>query len=491
MNQAPPAPAAARERVRSTERVESPSGPLARKLFRARPLLERLGLRAPAAAREHSMLMRLRERGLPVPEPVALRLRGGPRGEDVLETRWMEGARDLAAAWSGGALDPGRRRRIARELGSLVRALHDAGVVHHDLHAGNVLWSPAGGLALVDFHRAGGAGDSVRDLLALDHFFHRRARAAEKLRFLRSYGGAWWPAGRAARRARLAELAARAAASRHAFLVHHERRCDGGGRAFERVGAGGWRGAGRREWSARLLAEIGGDPESCARSRGRLVHAGGGAELWRLESASLPFPLAIKLLDDRGAWKRALRGSRARRAWRNLFRLEMAELDPPRAVAWLASPGRAGAPRSVLVTEFLDGLPMLHDHVAAAGVAAAWPLLEELARALARMHDEGLSHRDLKAENLLVDAAAGRCRFVDADGVRRLRRVGPDRVARDLARLNASFRDLRTVTWRHRRRFLAAYRGARRHDRPATRELLRAIARLTTRKWNQATNDPR
>jgi len=482
VNQAPPAPAAP-ARVRTTERVDSSSGPLARKLFRRGGLLDRLGLRPCAAAREHASLARLRALGLPVPEPVAFEPGGGPRGEDLLATRWIEGSSDLASLTADDGPDRRQRRHLARRLGELVRALHDAGAVHRDLHAGNVLVRPDGSLALVDFHRARFTTSQAlrkRDVLALAHHFLSRSTTGERLRFARAYGAGcetWTEA---------------ALCSRLAFQLHHEKRCLGGGRAFVHIkgngGAGSrvGRGVARREWDAAAIARLAPDPEGTARSHGRLVHAGGDAELWRVELDGLPFPLAVKLFRDRGPLKRWLRGSRARRAWRNLFRLGMAGVATPRTVLFLESSPLSAAPRSILVTEFVDGASMLHDRIARSGVAPLWPQLDDLAGTLARMHDEGLCHRDLKAENLLVPPS-GPIVLVEADGVRRRRRVDLERAARDLMRLNASFRDAARVTWRDRLRFLAGYVRARRFDRPGRRELARAIMVRTAIKWLDAT----
>jgi tRNA A-37 threonylcarbamoyl transferase component Bud32 len=330
-------------------------------------------------------------------------------------------------------------------------------------------------LHLVDFHRArlsSSARARRADVLALGHRFLAGASAGERLRFCRGYGD---------EAARWLEPALR---SRLAFQLHHEKRCDGAGRAFERVRLAGARGVARREPEAAALVvaleRLGGrDPAAIAalaRAHGRLVHEGGAAQLWRVDLPGLAAPLAFKLFDDRGPLKRLLRGSRARRAWRNLFRLEMAGVPTARALLFLEGPALSLAPRSLLVARFVDDAAP-----PAPGLPAAREL--ELARLLARLHDEGLSHRDLKAENFLVPRDAGPIRLVDGDGVRRRRRVDPEVAARDLMRLNASFPDLAAPSTRRRLAFLAAYRRARRLEPPGLDLLARAIARRTAAKW--------
>ena len=460
MNHAPPEP-----RIRSTTRAETARGSVARKSYR-RSGLERLGLRRPAALREQAMLVFLRAAGVPVPEPLTLTL--GEKNGDTLELRWIDGTVTLDQAWEQA--EPRRRRRLARELGTLLRRFHDSGVIHRDLHAGNVLVGADGVLTLIDFHRArrnGSKSARAVDLCALGHHFLSRTRASDRLRFLRAYGAEPRALERAALR------------SRFAFQRHHERRCDGSGRAFLRLARGVLRvDEHDRELAGRLwLGGLG---------SGRAIHSGGDARSTRVDDARLPFPLFVKAFDDRGSWKRLLRGSRARRAWRNLFRLAMAGLPTPRTVAFTENAGASLRPSSLLVTEFVPRAETLLAHVTRGGVKTAWPRLEALAAALARLHDEGLSHRDLKAENLLVPEGAGPIVFIDADGVTRRGLVAPERAARDLMRLNASFRDARTVTWRDRLAFLVAYRRARVLFRPRRRDLWRATARMTRAKWQNA-----
>ena len=75
-----------------------------------------------------------------------------------LATRWCDGLSLAAAAAERLALPPARRReaqrRLALELVAAYERLHRAGVVHGDVHPGNVLVSPDGAVTLVDFGSA-------------------------------------------------------------------------------------------------------------------------------------------------------------------------------------------------------------------------------------------------------------------------------------------------------------------------------------------------
>lgn len=496
-------------RPRRVDRIDSSLGPLVRKQW-----LGRAGSRA--AMREQRGATLLLDHGIRTPIPVGWR----PATRDVGAlslTCLVAGARDLVDAWAAldtGALatDPGARRRAARRLlvaaGHEIGALHRAGFAHGDLHARNLLVDGDGSVWIVDLARLGRGGRAARDrdLHALWHHFAWRTTARERLAFLVACGDL--PADRDARRRRLRALATAAEASRQRFLRHHERRCDGSGREFERFTAGTGAAAATGVISrlvapavrATLLAEFCASPlrrlpERLGAAGARRLHrrADGSSEVWRLDlpassasadgSVHAPTVVAIKWFDDRGAWRRTLRGSRARRAWRDAFRLRMAEVATPAALLF-AEGGARRRPCSVLVSTFVEPALALDAAVAAHGPEAARPVLRAAAALIARLHDEGLSHRDLKAPNLLV-SPDGTVVLADSDGLRR-RALPLDRVARDLMRLNASFRDGGAAMMRARLAFLADYRAARRRERPPREALLRRIALLTGLKWQLA-----
>jgi lipopolysaccharide kinase (Kdo/WaaP) family protein len=104
------------------------------------------------AALERRALQALLDRGLPVPEPLAIERNAG--GVDLV-MRPIEGARSLAEIVRAGN---GGGDRIARELGSLLARAALCGLRHPDLHSGNVLVDAHGHAWLVDLRgaRAGG-----------------------------------------------------------------------------------------------------------------------------------------------------------------------------------------------------------------------------------------------------------------------------------------------------------------------------------------------
>jgi len=98
-----------------------------------------------SARREYELLGRLHSIGLPVPEPLALRARAG---RPELVSAWIEGV-ELRQRLLERA-DP----ELAVRLGRGLARMHQLGLRHADLHAGNVLVDASGEPWLVD---AGGS----------------------------------------------------------------------------------------------------------------------------------------------------------------------------------------------------------------------------------------------------------------------------------------------------------------------------------------------
>jgi len=136
-----------------------------------------LGLRRPSE--ELRTNARLRARGAPVPRPVLVagHRRGGPFWRAALATLHEENSLD-GVAFLGSEPQPERLLRACAAAGSAVRALHDAGGRHRDLHVKNVLVREAGSetqALLIDLDRA-----------RLVPELRPRARMAEIMRLYRS-----------------------------------------------------------------------------------------------------------------------------------------------------------------------------------------------------------------------------------------------------------------------------------------------------------------
>ncbi len=101
--------------------------------------------------RELRLLEDLHREGVPVPRPAGLVVRGGPAGtaRGWMLTREIEDVEDLRALLL--RTEPGDVARAVALVaaGRAVRRLHDAGVLHADLHVKNILVPRDGGPAVV------------------------------------------------------------------------------------------------------------------------------------------------------------------------------------------------------------------------------------------------------------------------------------------------------------------------------------------------------
>lgn len=149
------------------------------------------------------------------------------------------------------------------------------------------------------------------------------------------------------------------------------------------------------------------------------------------------------------------RPSRAQRAFQNGLRLEQTGVTTARVLA-VCEVRRLGWPtRAYLLTEEIPAartLAQLSQNAAPLPVG----LEMRLADLLARLHNLALSHRDLKASNVLVDLLGQPC-LIDLDGVRKIWFGHHSRAVADLARLAQDVADSSGVTLKHLIRFLRAY----------------------------------
>jgi 3-deoxy-D-manno-octulosonic acid kinase len=100
--------------------------------------------------REIRLLATLRERGLPVPVPIAARYRRSFLTYDAeLITERLPGARSLSEMLAAGRMDDA----LWAAIGRCLRHFHDAGVQHADLNASNIMLGEHREVWVLDFDR--------------------------------------------------------------------------------------------------------------------------------------------------------------------------------------------------------------------------------------------------------------------------------------------------------------------------------------------------
>lgn len=206
----------------------------------------------------------LAARGIPTPIPVAA---GEVRRAGLLDrcyglVRWLPDATDLLRLWTEERGDGASRREWTRELGALVRQMHETGVDQEDLAPNNFLWQPgeAPHLVAIDFERTRlrkrvAPRERVFALTKLDRHFSG-ASASARMRFLHAYAGGrrdeareWWR-----------EIAAFVPQLAQRDAAHWERTGVEVGRRFDAfaldLGGVPWRGFQRRGAPAEALRTV-------------------------------------------------------------------------------------------------------------------------------------------------------------------------------------------------------------------------------------------
>ncbi|MFW6146352.1 MAG: lipopolysaccharide kinase InaA family protein [Planctomycetota bacterium] len=487
------------------------------KQFHSRDLGHRLAarLRGDDAFRELALSDHLRRRGV----RTVVVLAAGRQGRMTWNISRDAGSTS-ADRWHdarAGARDRATVAEIRRVLGAtarLIGAMHAAGVVHHDLHAGNLFLPDTDGAAepvLADLHRAGrrrwlSRSARARNLaqLAYDRF-HATTRT-DRLRFLKAYLRACGAGGTLRGWARLVGRLTETHARR--LLTSRDRRVNGTNRYFATLRLdGGWRGhvvlASKRRppfsdaaamtftreaWRAALARPdalpAGDDAEPVKAGRaGALVRR-------RLTIGSHRVDVYIKRHHHRGILKRLgdlVRPSRPLRAFRLGHTLLARRIPTALPLAALEQRRGRWLYDSILITEAVAPAVTLRRYAARLERmphGARWAWAGRVARFVRDLHDAGFSHRDLKDTNLLVAGTGDEARLVliDLDGLRRHRRVPWDRRLQGLMRLNAATASVEAITRTDRLRVLLTY--LRRPGGPAMgwKPAWWAIQRRTARK---------
>ncbi len=291
---------------------------------------------------------------------------------------------------------------------SFIESLHHQGVLQRDLHPANLLIGrDSEEVCLVDLH-----GVSVR---------RRLTRAERDLNLARLH--AFFPLPVSERVDRLSRPI------RQELLARRARRCLKENRNFHPLRRGGLQWQVRRKGEDRESGNLLENPEDFLRS-GRPLKLGGRTTV--VASSHL----VLKKFNPRGRvrnLKDSLRASRARRAFHLNYHLELLGIAVPNVLA-TGDRRRFGIlSESFLLNERIPGGVDLATRLRAGAVIDP-PVAAKVARLVGQLHREGLSHRDLKLSNLLLDDQS-RVWLVDLDGARYLRRVGERRARADVDRL--------------------------------------------------------
>jgi hypothetical protein len=246
--------------------------------------------------------------------------------------------------------------------------------------------------------------------------------------------------------------------------------------------------AGRVRWTFRpaiapaWMGEVLADPDRFLVDRDQVIADSTLVTLARIPPLnSSGVPLLLRRLNygrARHRWRDVFRPTRAERSFRHGLSLERAGVATPRVLAVGVRRFLRWPRQAYLITEWVPGAITLQD-LLARDRRLPRAQVHQLADLLARLHNHGLSHRDLKSTNVLFDDQL-RPYLIDLDGVRPFGRPGERRAVMDLTRFAWEFvKHPRLLKWEG-RRFLERYcrqRGMEAARRRLTAEIAGPLAR--------------
>lgn len=395
------------------------------------------------------------------------------------------------------------RQRIAHVLGTFLAKMHNRGILHRDLHPANVLLrlddhdQPT--LFLIDLdmvHVRGSLSWRARrdNLVILNRWFALRCSRSDRLRFWQSYASEM---NRDLTRRRSREIENHTAQSNHEFWRGLDPRCTKTNRRFRKVRSQDVTGHVVTDFDDALLAELMRNPDApFERADAQWLKRGRSSSV-----IELSIPLAGQT--QRVIYKRfnvtkahdpivnLLRDDPAIRSWINGHGLRQRWLPTPRPLAVFHRRRNGMSTEGYLITAKIEPTQELHEFIVS--LDSLTPprrrdviqrTIETVAKLVREMHERQISHRDLKACNVLVvpdllindqqphkeahvsDAPSpidhwplrsSAAWLIDLVGVQRCRRLRDSRKIQNLARLCISFLQSKSVTRTDRLRFLRCY----------------------------------
>ncbi len=431
--------------------------------------LLRLRLGKSQAHQEWRNLLEAKKRNMLVPDPVCL---GVAKDCAYLATIEIPGARPLIEILRSEA---GIQGNVVERLAARVAEMHDAGLVHNDLHLGNFLVSPESPeYILIDLHRARFVEEvSVPEAAAnLGQLFYSLSLTGSEEdceHLLEEYVKTRNLVGSGLEEASAAEA--------HRWGMRHERsrtgRCLRNSSGFIAESKAGRRIFRRRD------ADI--DPGEVLDEHRKTLAAAGPRVLKDSPKSRLTVydrpsggRLVVKQHKSGGAsglLEVLTRGSRLRREWVNANGLAVRGHKTPLPLA-LVEDGPPWNRNAWLICEYLtDAQPLdefLRDRFGGKPDSFSHKDKAQVLRALAgeirRLHDGKIYHKDMKANNIMVLQGEEGVSFffLDLDRVRFDRELDEAEIAAALAALNAAVPNF--ISLSDRMLFYRAYRRIKRLD---------------------------
>ncbi len=434
-------------------------------------------------------------KGVQIPAPIGVieRRQWGFLEESLYVSEAIEGAQSLMDYFKerlAGADSKGEeKRRVLSLLGNTVRRIHDGGLFHADLHAGNFLIrrSGAGPLHLIDLHSARrrktlSQRRRLWNIAQLFYSLHPFLDQEDKEIFLAAYGGAGMPPPVLMRVERLAVRIKR----RH--QRSREKRCLRESTLFTLHRWSGYRVYRRRDVSEETLMDMIKAHREIAKNLPSLLLKNSPKTVVSMVEIAPEAGLRACVKQYRYAtvWrqiKNCFRYSKGKISWmaaNELFRQGLSDLKPLAYVEkgrgglleesffLMESPGDYLEMDRYLIKSFGNG--QLRDLI-----TKKRAFIQQFAQCIGRLHRSEIFHGDLKTCNILARERTGAWdfSFIDLDAVQLGTEVNSRKVLKNLIQINCSIPGF--LSYADRIRFLKWYLQIHPIPMPK-RDLIKAVS---------------
>jgi serine/threonine protein kinase len=429
------------------------------------------------ARKEWFIAYRLQKKNLNVPSPMGWLEKG--RWGWVKESYYLS-----EAVGSGGSLIDlfvSPKEPLTEPLAKTIKAFHDAGLFHRDLHAGNLLWNGES-FFLTDLHRA----DLFRSLSLkqrlqnLSHLFHSLRSHMGKddfLRFMTDYFGEESPDPKESE-ARLQKVLSSMEQLQRRWWRSRTKRCLRESTEFSREKEERITVYRRKDFSLdRVKEAIGKHQAAVAKDSASLLKQAPESLVSLIQTGDTKicvkefrYPHWIDRL------KENFRSPKGLKAWIAGNGLKIRGITSPGVIAYAERRNGFAIGEGFLLMEVSEkGSEM--DRYLFKGFSTPKRkrlFIAAFARWLSDLHEKEIFHRDMKACNIYVAEEGDGWRFelLDLEDVRLDKRVKEGEVFRSLLQLNTSVP--RSITYSDRLRFFQEYN---RHH-PVARDKKSLIAKL-------------
>jgi tRNA A-37 threonylcarbamoyl transferase component Bud32 len=370
------------------------------------------------------------------------------------------------------------RRFIVEKVGEVIAKIHEEGFFYRDLHAGNILVSTGENQSVqiypIDFHKVWHINRlplwmRFRDLAQLKNSL--TLSQTDQLRFLKSYARRAPVLGDKLKES-VKKINKKAAKLWRVHLKSRTKRCLLVSSEFAVKKGSAMSLYFRKVYSEPVIMAIlqGYDNYSSTTTVLKKTKKEVVASLSVTDSPDFPFEHLLLKESRIHAFSRklflTLTRSRAKKAWIAARGLQVRGINTPSSLALIEMKHLGLITRTILISEFIENAYELNDFVlkffkdknTSLSLFTKQSFIDQLAKLVKKLHENGIYHADLKSNNILVKLDDNnRLHFylVDLDRVHFRDHLSFEQMANNLAQINASISDY--ITPADRLKFFRTY----------------------------------